>query len=197
MLCSINITFGGYLMSVIKDGSGTGVTLKVNAENRADVSSVSRSITQHINERYEKHLSVTFEAIDPTGADDYFFYTKNTGTKNIHLTKFRFKSSVIGTIEVHSVTGTSSAVTPVVPVNRTVGSSESLIATIGTGVNLTGLSNAGVMIRLTLSIADTDFIDDAPSHIIIPPGQAIALLWDTSTGILAGTVDMYEDQGID
>jgi hypothetical protein len=181
---------------IIKDGSGTGATAKVNAENRLDVESVTRSLTQHINELYEKHFSVTFEAIDPTGADDYFFYFKNTGTKNIHMTKFRFKSSVIGTVEIHHVTGTASAITAVTPANRFIGSSKTITADVGTSVDFTGLTSSAVLIRLTLDVADKDYVDDAPSHIIIPPGQAIACLWDTATGILAGTIDIYEDQGV-
>lgn len=185
-------------MSIIKDGSGTGNTLRINSENRADVESVSRSITQHINEKYEKHLSITFEAIDPVGADDYFLYIKNTGTKNLHLTKFRFKTTVIGTIELHHVTGTASfaAETAITPVNRNLGSSESLTAVTSADTNTTGLSNAGTLLRLTLSTANVDFMDEAPSHIILPPGQALACLWDTATGILAGTIDIYEDQGV-
>ena len=181
---------------IIKDGAGTGKSLKINAENRADVDAVSRSITQHVNEVYQKHFSISFEAIDPTGADDYFFYYKNTGTKNIHVTKTRFKTTVVGAVEIHHVTGTASTVTDVAPVNRYVGSAEAVPASTGTSVNFTGLTVAGVLNRLQLSTANVDFVDDSPSHIIVPPGQAIALMWDTSTGILAGTIDMYEDQGI-
>ena len=183
-------------MSIIKDGAGSGRTLRINEENRADVESVSRSITQHINERYAKHFSVFFEAIDPTGADDYFFYLKNTGTKSIHITKTRFTSTVAGTVEFHHVTGTASALADVVPVNRTIGSSETTTATIGTAVDITGLTNAGTMLHLRVDTANKDVVDEHPSHIIVPPGQAIAMLWDTATGVLKGTIDIYEDQGV-
>lgn len=183
-------------MSIIKDGAGTGNTLRVTSENKAQVNAVQRSLTQHINEIYEKHFSLFFEAIDPTGADDYFFYFKNTGTKNIHFTKFRFASTVIGTVEIHEVTGTATAVNAITPANRFIGSTNTLTATVGTNVNITGLSNAATLIHLRLDTANKDYIDDAPSHIIVPPGQAIAFLWDISTGILKGTVDVYEDPGI-
>jgi hypothetical protein len=183
-------------MSIIKDGSGTGRTMKINEENRADVEAISRPITQHINELYEKHFSLFFEAIDPTGADDYFFYMKNTGTKNIHITKSRFASTVAGSVEFHSVTGTASSVNDITPVNRSLGSSVTPTLTVGTNVDITGLTNAGTLLHLRLDTANKDVVDEHPSHIIIPPGQALALLWDAATGILKGTIDIYEDQGV-
>lgn len=184
-------------MSIIKDGSGNGHSLKITAENRATIDSVSRSVTQHINEVYEKHFSLTFEGIDPVGADDYFFYLSNTGTKNIHLTKFRLRSTVVGSVELHRVTGTPTftAGTDVTAANRFLGSSNSPVATIKTDTNTTGLTVEDVLIRLRLDTVDKDFVDEALSHIIIPPGQSFALMWDAATGILAGTIDMYEDQG--
>ena len=185
-------------MSIIKDGSGTGHTLKVNSENRAGTDSVSRSITQHINETHEKHFSLSFENIDPVGADDYFFYYKNTGLKNVHFTKFRFNATVVGSVEIHSVTGTAVYVgeTEVVPVNRNFGSSTGVTSVINTDTDITGITNAGTAIKLRLDTVDKDFVDDAPSHIILPPGQALALLWDAATGAITGTIDIYEDQGV-
>jgi archaellum component FlaG (FlaF/FlaG flagellin family) len=183
---------------IIRDGSGGGNSLRITTENRASGDMVSRTITQHVNEVYQKHFSLTFDAIDPVGADDYFFYFKNTGTKSIHFTKFRFRSTVAGSVEIHEVTGTPSYTsdTDVTPANRYIGSSNTITATIKTDTNTTGLTNANTLIRLRLASTDTDYVDDAPSHIIVPPGQSIALLWDTATGALSGTIDIYEDQGI-
>lgn len=184
-------------MAIIKDGTGSGNAAKITGENRLETDTVSRSLPQHINEVFKKHFSITFEAIDPVGADDYFLYFKNTGTKNIHLTKFRFKSTVVGTVELHAVSGTAAftSETVIAPANRFLGASEGLTVVTSADTDITGLTNDATLLRLTLSTADTDFVDEAPSHIIIPPGQAMAGLWDTATGILAGTVDVYEDQG--
>ena len=184
-------------MVQIVDGQ-TGNSAIVTDEYRLETDTVSRSITQHINEKYEKHFSLTFEGIDPAGADDYFFYYKNTGTRNIHFTKFRFQSTVAGNVEIHHVTGTPSyaADTDVTPVNRTIGSTKTITSTIKTDTNTTGISNSGTLIKLRIDTVNKDYLDNAPSHIIVPPGQAIALLWDTSTGVLSSTIDLYEDQGI-
>jgi archaellum component FlaG (FlaF/FlaG flagellin family) len=182
-------------MSIIKDGAGTGNTLEISGENRLKADVVTRSLVQHISEVYERHWSLFFEGVDPTGADDYFFYLKNTGTKNLHVTKTRLASTVVGTVEFHSVTGTASAVNAITPANRVLGSTEAPVATIGTNVDITGLTNAATLLHLRLDTANKDVVDEHPAHIILPPGQAVALMWDAATGILKGTIDIYEDQG--
>lgn len=185
-------------MSIIKDGSGTGRTLRINSENRADVESVTRPLDQHINEVYAKVFSVAFDAIDPVGADDYFYYMKNTGTKNLHVTDIRIRSTVAGVVEVHGVTGTASftSETAITPTNRTIGSAESLTATTSADTNVTGLTSSGVLFYVPCETANEENEFKTSSHIIIPPGQAMALLWDTSTGALSGVVSVYEDQGV-
>ena len=185
-------------MSIIKDGSGTGNTLRINEENRADVESVTRTIDQHINEIYEKTFSISLDGIDPVGADDYFYYMKNTGTKNIHIEDMMVRSTVAGSVELHHVTGTASfaAETAITPVNRYLGSANSLTAVTSADTNTTGLTNAGTLCYLRCAVANTDYHIDITSHIIIPPGQAMALLWDTGTGALTATMTVYEDQGI-
>jgi archaellum component FlaG (FlaF/FlaG flagellin family) len=183
-------------MSIIKDGSGTGKTLRINTENRASTDSVTRTIGQHINEIYQKHFVAHFEAIDPTGADDYFFYMKNTGTKNIHITKMRFLSTVAGTVEVRHVSGTASSGTAVTPVNLFLGNSNAPTATIETDPDFTGLTNEGTIEGIRLDTVNKDFTEEVPEHIIIPPGQAVALLWDAATGAITGGIEFYEDQGV-
>jgi archaellum component FlaG (FlaF/FlaG flagellin family) len=183
-------------MSIIKDGSGTGNSLRINEENRADVESVNRSIDQHINELYEKVFSLPFDAIDPTGADDYFLYIKNTGTKNLHVEALELRSTVAGTVEIHQVSGTASSGTTLTPVNRTLGSSASITATIETGADITGLSSEGILEYIRCAAVNTSYRSEITSHIIMPPGQAMALLWDTSTGALSGMITVYEDQGV-
>jgi hypothetical protein len=183
-------------MSIIKDGSGTGNTLKINSENRASTDSISRPIGQHINELYEKHFVAHFEAIDPTGADDYFFYFKNTGTKNIHITKMRFLSTVAGSVEIRHVSGTASSGTTLTPVNLFLGSSNSPVATIETDPDFTGLTNEGTIENIRLDTVNKDYTEEIPEHIIVPPGQAFALLWDAATGAITGGIEFYEAQGV-
>lgn len=180
------------------DGKGRGNQARVTSENNLGVDSVNREIDLHINQNYQKYFSLTFDGVDPVGADDYFFYLKNTGTKNIHIPDFRFKSTVAGVVEVHYVTGTPSytSSTAVTPINRFVGSANTLTATINTDTDTTGLTSGGVLVYIPLDTAGELVHVKLTAHIIIPPGQAIALLWDTATGVIQGHVSAYEEQDV-
>jgi hypothetical protein len=183
-------------MVQITDGR-TGKVAEVSSENRLKTSGITEPIDLHMNEFHQRMFSVTFDAIDPVGADDYFFYTKNTGTKNLHIIDITMLSTVAGSYEIHAVSGTPTftAGTDLTPVNRNIGNSNTLNATIKSDTNTTGLTNDGILFYERLDTANKQdrFVPD--SHIIIPPGQAVAFLWDTSTGALTGTIGMYEQQG--
>lgn len=183
-------------MSIIKDGAGSGYTARVSSENRLHVTSVSVPSDQHVNEDHQKYFSVPFSGIDPVGADDYFFYIENTGIKNLHVTDFRMRSTVAGNVGIHHVIGTPVYVgeTAVTPVNRYLGQTGTLDATVNTDTDITGLTNQGELFCICIPVINTTYHLKTSSHIIIPPGQAMALHWDTATGAISGTVSIYEAQ---
>lgn len=183
---------------IIKDSTGKGYGVRVGPENRLDVTSVAIPIDQYINKNYGKVFSLPFDAIDPVGADDYFFYLKNTGTSDLHISDIRLKSTVAGTVEVHGVTGTPSytADTDITPVNRKIGDTNTITAIAKTDTNTTGLTSQGILFYLNCDTVNEMQHLRTSSNITIPPGQAMALLWDTSTGALSGVVSVYEDQDI-
>ncbi len=182
----------------INDGTGTQTGARVNSENRLNVESVSRPIEQHINEIYEKTFTLTYDAIDPVGADDYFLYIKNSGTKNLHITHIRNRSTVVGVVEVHHVLGTVSftAEAAITPHSLTMASSATITGTFSADTDATGLSNDGTLFSQRLAVANTDYLLKVDAHIIVGPGQSVALLWDQTTGALSGSITLYEDQGI-
>ncbi len=182
-------------MTIIKNGSHDGdFGLKVSQEGRGQVDAVVESNDRHININHEKVWSLPFEGVDPVGTDDYFFYLKNTGITVLAITDFRLESSVAGTVEVHAVSGTAvyTASADITPINRYVGSSIIPTATIKTDTDTTGLVNEGVNFWVNISATDTLFHTQTSSNIAIPPGQAIALMWDQATGILKGMVSLVE-----
>lgn len=176
----------------ILDATGNSYGAKVNEANQLDVFSVSEASDRAINHVEHTVWSLPFEAVDPTGADDYFFHIKNTGTEDLAITDIRLESSVVGTAEVHYVTGTASAGTAVSPVNRWIGNTNAPTATIQTGADITGLTNGGVLFWINLSTADELFHLRTTSNIFIPPGQQVAIMWDTSTGVLKGMVSLVQ-----
>jgi len=185
-------------MSIIKDGSGTGNTLRINEENRADVESVTRPIEQHINEAYSKAFVMSYVNVDPTGADDYIVYMKNTGTKNLHIHRMIARSEVVCTLTIEAVSATPGYVsaTDLVASPLTLGSSNSLTGTFKSDANITGLTSESILLRHRVPVVNTDHLIDFPSHIIIPPGQALAIAVDSATAVVSGSFYLYEDQGV-
>lgn len=146
---------------------------------------------RHININHEKVWSLPF-TVDPAGAGDYFFYLKNTNTVSYMITDFRGASTVAGYVEINHVTGTPSYVgeTIVTPVNRHLGSSENPGCEINTDTDITGLTNAGTLFRMDVATINQLNHLSTSAGIVIPPGQAIALLWSAATGIMSGNVSL-------
>jgi len=180
-------------MAIIENGGHDGAfKLKISAAGSAKVDAATETEDRHININHKKVWSLPFEGIDPTGADDYFLRVTNTGSTNLAVTDFRLESTVSGTVEVHSVSGSASAGTTLTPVNRHIGASESPSATIETGVDITGLTAIGVLFWINLYTANKEEHESTSSNIVIPPGQTMALLWDTPTGVLKGMISLVE-----
>lgn len=178
----------------IDDGKGRGYVLSVNAENQVDTFSVIETHERRINRVDHKYWSLPFQAIDPAGADDYFIYLKNTGTKELAITDIRIATTVVGTCEVHHVTGTPSYTsdTDIAPVNRYLGSSTAPTMTAKTDTDTTGLTNEGILFLIDMPATGTTYHLSPSGDIFLPPGQAMALLWDQATGILSGVISVAE-----
>ena len=140
--------------------------------------------------------SGSFEAVDPTGADDQFFNFKNKSSKSLVFVKFRLLTTVLGTVELHRATGDASN-TPVAVILNNLGAQVATPdVTVETGVNL--VMTLGLLItrrELLINTAAThdgnlDILDNLP--VLVAPGTGIALNWETATGILDGTFTFYE-----
>lgn len=179
-------------MTKVHDGTGSGRTALVNTNNRLATNAVTVAEDHIIALTSAKVWSCTFKDVDPTAADDYFFYLKNTSTNFYYnVSDIRIASTVAGQLEVNSVSGTAAGGTAVSPVSRRVNDVAIPGATIESGLNITGLTSNGTLFLLTLA-AGTTFQLRTSSRIIVPPGQAFGLLWGESTGVLSGTVSIYE-----
>ena len=175
----------------IDDGAGKGFRAQVDSKNRLDVHAEDESRREAIDSG--KAWSLSFDKIDPAGSDDYFAYIKNTGSVTYVITDLRVWSTVKGTVEVHKVTGTAAhaAVVAMSVVSRNLGSAVTPNVTANADTNTTGLTNEGVLEHIF--VAADDLVEmRLRSGIVLAPGTAIALFWDTATGILQGTFTMYE-----
>jgi len=109
----------------IDDGTGQGFSAKVDSLNRLTTIAVTESIGRYINRETNKNWSLPFEGLNPTAADDYVFYLKNTGNKTLIINDIRVMTDTApAQLELHAVTGVAVGGSTLTPVNKTIGSSE-------------------------------------------------------------------------
>jgi len=176
-------------------GGTSNLPADVNSHHQLTVDSVSRSKDNFINGESGKVWSLSFSAIDPVGAADKFFYLENTGAEPIRITDIRLSSTVAGIASVKKVSGTPTYVgaTAVTGLSRRTGKSPVLQATVNTDTNITGLTDDGTWFLIPLDSAGKQVHLSTSSNIIIDSGGALAIEWDTATGILTGTVSAVEN----
>ena len=178
----------------IEDGGGTNGEVKVTVEQKLEVDSISEPKDHHLNQVFAKAWMLNFEAINPTAADDYVFYLKNTGSNNIEIVSIRLSvDTAASQIELHAVTGTASSGSTITPVPLTVGSSVVPTALIESSVDFTGLTSVGIITFVQCPVVATDYFSEIDAHIIIPNGAAVALLVETGTANLTGSIEIVED----
>lgn len=184
--------------TIRSSGPGGHFEALVNAEGQLSVAAVTEPVERHLNAHTGKVWSLPFKEIDATANDDYIFYLKNTGVTDLFIPHIRLSSDTTATeVEINAVTGVAGgSLTTVTPVSRTVGSSATLDATAQTSPDITGLTKAGTLFYMELAVVDTQYHLQITSNIRIPRGQAIAILVETATGIITGTVTVMEGEVI-
>jgi len=175
-------------MAQIKGSNGQ--VAEVDNENRMQVASVSEPFDKHRNK--EQKAWALYFTNTPAGANDYFFYIKNTGTKDLDIQDIRISSSVPTQIFYNHVSGVAVGGTDVNPTNRNLGSSVSPVATIQQGVDITGLTDLAVVFFEECDVANRMYHLRITSNIIVPQGQAVAFKRVESTGLINCVVSMVE-----
>ena len=180
------------------DAAGTN-DWSIDRSGRGKIFADSRTLEQQINQDNSRVWTIPFEDRDPTDADDYFLYLQNTGSNHLHVYEVTIETTVAGSLEVHRVTGTPVSGTAVTVaantvVNQTLGNQNFPDAVMEVGVNITGLTEAGILRQEAIAVTDITHLVRFDAHIIIPQGEAVALLWDTGTGILSGAIHFFEDE---
>lgn len=175
---------------IIESGGSNATAAVVNEEGRLLTLTVNHESDFHANNHAQTYWSVPFKGINPTSTNDYFFYFKNTGTATYAVPDIRIQSDTTGAIEVHWVSGTASSLSDITPVNRNLGAAPVISGTIGTAVDITGLSNLGILAIIDLKVTVTQYHLSLSSKIIVPPGQAFALMTVVSAGDISGMVSV-------
>lgn len=175
-------------------GALSNKTLDITQDFMARVLGVVLSPQTHA--AYEHSLSYTIETTQtPTAANDYFLAIRNTSdVRDILITRITVDAGTAETIQVQSVTGTfGGTLTPVTPLNRTVGSGIAVNADVQSSSDITGLTDAGTYERLVVAANSQVTIDLTDRPIILPRNNAapaIALLAETGAIALNAQVDI-------
>lgn len=179
-------------MSFLEDVA-TGIKSRINSFGQLVTQSVTESRTAHNTLRDGLVWTFPFDAVDPTGADDYFLYLQNSDTEfDLVVTSIQVTSTVAGTLEVQTVTGTAAGGTAVTLEPRNLGSTKLPDGTFQTAVDITGLADAGHLEHIELVANTMVDLDWTNRPIVIPNTFAIALLWTEATGILTGKIDFEQ-----
>ena len=177
--------------TAISDGAGRGILAAVDSNHRLEVHA-------QLDDRYEaintgKSWSMTFEAVDPAGADDYFVYCNNTSTTETYVfTDLRIHSTVAGTVVMEKVSGTAvygGGGTDLDRVSRNLSSNLVPTGTYKSDTDITGLTAGGTLFTIYLKANDRTKLTTS-AGVIIPPSTSFALKWSEATGVLSGTVSI-------
>lgn len=167
-----------------------GQVVNVDDQNRIQAFSISEPQDKDLNLK-GKVWTLRFTNT-PTAGGDNFFYLKNDGLKNIFVTDIRISSSVVTQILYNHVSGTAVGGTTITPLNRNLGNAALPTATIEQGVDITGLTDIGVIFFEECSVVNALFHLSTSSTIIIPQGQAIAFQRVEATGLIDCVVSITE-----
>jgi hypothetical protein len=174
---------------MIEDGKGSGQSAEVKG-NKLRTYSVSEEEQHHINEDHGECYSILIDATT-AAVNDQFFHIKNTGTEEIHITSMKGFVSADTEIKVLiGVTGTATASTDIVPVNRNAGSAKTLVATVEEGADLQMTGGSVVdLFRLDSASVNPDQITWG-STLILPKNGTLALE-SSAAAIINLTVSCY------
>jgi len=178
------------MAETITNGTGTGDRLHIDPKNRAHTFSVVETEDKAKNKEGEQ-WSLYFTTT-PVGANDYFFYLKNTSEVDIAITDIRTMCSSAETINYEWVSGvpTYTASADITPVPKNGGSNQVPTATIKSDTDITGLTSDGVIYYDRLDTANKMYKFSTSANIIIPQGKTFALKAVTGTALVTCVVSI-------
>ena len=167
----------------IADGSGQGGGDAEVKGGKLRTYSVVEEEQAHANEEDGVSFSIVIDQATGAG-DDQFFYLKNTGDSDLHITSM--KGFVLGDTEIKvllGVTGTPTGGATLTPVNRNTGSAKTISGTIEQGADLQMTDGDLVDLFEMLAAATGLFKISWGSTLILPKNGTICLESSAATTI--------------
>lgn len=161
-------------MSIIIRDPVNSTGARVNSSGELEVAAVIETVEHFANATNGQAWNLNIEQT-PTGANDNFFYLKNTSSSDqLIIEGFdNYAGSAEEILIFLSTTGTTTGGTTLVPANLNTSSSREITATIEAGNDITGLTD-GVQIykiKIGTSLAQYNFDQD----VVIAPGGVITM----------------------
>lgn len=181
----------------IKDGTGKGYQAKVDANNMIRARVVSESVEHYANYTLGLAFSLYFN-VTPTGANDCFFYFKNTNTHPIVFEGFAAYAASAEAIDVYlKHTGTPSGGSTLTETNLNTSSASSLDATIQYGNDITGLSGGSLAYRYYIPANSSTNSINFEQDIIVYPQTTLTLYAVNGAINIVGHMDCHIDTGVE
>ena len=179
----------------IEDGTGEGYQAKVNSQNMLNTNTVAQAIKYYVN-RQGNFYSCTFSLIT-SGADDCFFYLKNTGDPDIIIQRLSVYAASNEVIKGYlNDTGTPVGGTNHIPVNRNGGSANLCDCIAEYGVNITGMSGGDNFDNFHVPADNHTHTYRWEAGIMIPKNRIFTLYVENGAIELDVTVTFFGCSGI-
>jgi hypothetical protein len=173
---------------LIEDGRGRGFAVAVTDSNQLATFAVMHTLFEHLNEQGQV-FSVPF-SVTPSGANQCFFYLKNTSTYSMTVKRIKLIVPSTGDriqVKVKDV-GTPVGGTVITPTNLNTSSGNIASATALYGVNITGLTGGSMIDDITLPAAGKTEVFEFESGILIGPGTTMTLYAVAGSLLIRGSL---------
>jgi hypothetical protein len=157
----------------IEDGKGSGRQAQVDDDHRLVTTAITKSNLEHINAEHKRAWQCPLDAVVVSGAN-WFFFLRNDSDIDMMIPLIRCSSATAGIIRLSKVTGTPVGGTTIAANSMNLSSTFQPEMTIQTGADITGLTEAGLLIPIYQASNTWTYLD-MQTRIIIAPGTAIGL----------------------
>ena len=186
----------------IEDGKGKSGDMSVSASQRGNVSAKTAPRIFYISRDDERAFNAITVGGNDYAAGEFCFYLKNTSsTRNLMIQHLEFHSEDAVRFIINQVTGTAAGGTAITPSNLKLSSGIPAEATaMGGGAAITGLTVSKVIgTHRTTALSESEM--DYGGALILGPGNAIAVEFDSEAGGTSGIVEIdaffhYEGIGV-
>ena len=165
---------------IIEDGKGAGKSASVSTVNRLNVSAKANPRSFYISR--DDGLAFNLVSVAASiAAGEYLIYFKNISpTRNAYIEQIHFGAANDVLWKAWAVTGTAAGGNPIASVNLNLSSGRVAEETSRGEGSITGLATNGI-IDVDRTLSGTHGVMDTKDVLILGPGDAIALEYDTGT----------------